>query len=125
MATRTQNVDPFIYLAKLNMKCADRTIFLNRDEGFIVQGVGLDSHGDLGPNGSRGTLKSLARSSGKGIFAHAHTPGIYQGGYQVGTNSIIAMPYAHGSTSWMHTDCILYKNGKRTLLHIVDARWRA
>ena len=28
-------------------------------------------------------------------------------------------------SSWLHTDALIYRNGKRTLLNIIEGNWRA
>jgi hypothetical protein len=61
----------------------------------------------------------------KTVSGHSHTPGIEGGAYACGTNSILEMEYVRGPSSWMHTDCIGYANGKRTLVNIINGRWRA
>lgn len=119
------SLDPFVYLAKRRMACAERTLFLGRDEGLAVHGVELGFHGDQGPNGSRGSIKALAKTAGKSIVGHSHSPGIYQGCYQVGTSSRFDLEYVSGPSSWLQTHCVLYKNGKRALLHIIDGAWHA
>lgn len=126
-ATRssTTPLDPFVYLAKKRMKSAARSIFLGRDEGLAVHGVELGFHGDQGPNGARGSIKALARTAGKAVIGHSHSPGIYQGCYQVGTSSRYDLEYVSGPSSWLQSHCVLYRNGKRALLHIIDGRWHA
>jgi len=118
-------IDPFVYWAKQMMECADRTIFLKRDESMQVKGIELGYHGDKGPNGSRGSIGGFTKIGVKSIIGHSHTPGIRDGVYQVGLNSYYNLEYASGPSSWLQTDCILYKNGKRSLVNFIDGKWRA
>lgn len=81
-------------------------------------------HGHLGPNGSRGSLRSLSVIGSRFIIGHSHSPGIYEGGYQVGTSSVLRMEYNGGPSSWMQSHAALYENGKRQLIHVIDGHWR-
>lgn len=97
--------------------------FLDRDESSIVNGVDYSHHGDLGPNGSRGSSMNISKIGIKTTIGHSHSPSIVNGCYQVGVSSVLPLAYARGPSSWMHTDCISYKNGKRTLVHYVDGKY--
>jgi hypothetical protein len=99
--------------------------FLEPHEPYIVNGIDLSNHGHLGFNGSRGSIMQYNKMGVKTVSGHSHTPGIEGGAYACGTNSILEMEYVRGPSSWMHTDCIGYANGKRTLVNIINGRWRA
>ena len=58
------------------------------------------------------------------IVGHSHTPAILEGCYQVGVTGKLDQGYNKGPSSWMHAHCVLYGNGKRSLLFIRDGRWR-
>lgn len=118
-------IDPFAYWAGRMLKCIERTIMLRRDESMVVNGVELGYHGDRGPNGSRGSIGGFTKIGVKSIIGHSHTPGIRNGVYQVGLNGRLKLEYASGPSSWLQTDCILYKNGKRTLINFIGGKWRA
>lgn len=115
-------VDPFSYWGRQVLKCKHR--FLARDESFIVKGIELGYHGDRGPNGSRGSRTAYGRIGVKSVIGHSHSPGIRNGCYQVGTNSRLRLGYNSGPSGWLHTDCIVYPNGKRSLLNIIQGKWR-
>lgn len=104
--------------SKAPIKC------LERDESFALNGVELSMHGDKGPNGSRGSRKNLRRIGIKSIIGHSHSPGIEEGCYQTGTSTPLRLDYNQGPSSWMHCHCVLYANGKRSLLFIIDGEWR-
>lgn len=106
--------------------------FLAPGESFIVcrdrsGGVELGLHGDLGPGGARGSIRNLARIGRRIVIGHSHSAGIHNGAYQVGvTAPMSTFDYARGAPgSWSHTDCIVYANGKRSLLTWWKGRWRA
>lgn len=118
-------IDPFVYWARHMMPAANDTHFLHRDESFQLAGIEVGYHGDRGPNGAKGTLKGFTKIGVKTITGHSHSPGIEGGAYRVGTNSRLKLEYTSGPSSWLHTDCLVYANGKRSLLSVIDGEWRA
>jgi hypothetical protein len=98
---------------------------LNRGDSFTVHGVEVGLHGDIGPHGSRGSLRNLRRIGVRTVIGHSHAPGIDEGAVQVGTSTELVLEYNRGSPSgWMNTHCVIYPNGKRALINIIDGRWR-
>lgn len=98
---------------------------LKADEQFALGGVECGQHGDRGPNGARGSLRNLSRIGARMITGHSHTPGIEEGHYQCGTSTPLRLEYNRGPSSWLNTHCVIYANGKRSLITIVDGKWRA
>jgi hypothetical protein len=128
--TRFKTIDPFEFwchnpLNGKGLKNKDQTKFLKRDESFSVCGVELGFHGDIGPNGSRGSIKSFSKIGPKTIIGHSHSPGIYEGCYQVGVSARLDLEYASGPSSWLHTHCLIYQDGSRTLVNIIGGKWKA
>lgn len=106
-----------------------KTIFLKRDEQYVVcedagGGIELGMHGDIGVNGSRGTLQQFARTGRKCVVGHSHVAGITEGAYQVGVMGALDMGYNEGQSSWSHSNVVIYPNGKRAVLTIWKGRWR-
>lgn len=103
-----------------------RTVFLERKDSFKLAGIELGDHGDFGANGSRGSTKEKGIVySGNCITGHTHSPeiGVY-GNFVNGTLTELSLPYTKdsGSSSWLWTNTLLYKNGKRTHIHIIPKR---
>lgn len=127
--TGFRSIDPFEFWCHYpkngkGLKSKEQTKFLKRDESFSVSGVELGFHGDIGPNGSRGSIKSFAKIGPKTIIGHSHSPGIYEGCYQVGVSAKLNLEYASGPSSWLHTHCVVYADGSRSLVHIINGKWR-
>lgn len=101
-----------------------QTKFLKRDESFRIHGIELGYHGDQGPNGSRGSIKAFSKIGPKTIIGHSHSPGIYEGCYQVGVSAKLNLEYASGPSSWCHTHCLVYADGSRTLVHVTNGKWK-
>ena len=100
------------------------TKFLNRHDNLEIGNIELSLHGDMGPNGARGSLKNLSRLGQRVIIGHSHTPGISNGSYQVGTTSKLKLEYNNGPSSWLHTCAIIYPNGTVTLINVINGKWR-
>lgn len=115
--------DPFHYWFD-KLYPTHKIILLNRDDAFTIKGIELSMHGDKGPNGARGSLMNLSKIGVKSIIGHSHSPGIREGSYQTGTSSYLRLEYNSGPSSWMHTHCAVYPNGKRSLISIINGTWR-
>ncbi len=119
----SSTVDPFVYwVEKLKGKSIDINC-LGRDQSFQLGNVELSMHGDQGPNGSRGSRMNLRRIGVKSIIGHSHSPGIEEGCYQAGTSTPLKLEYNSGPSSWLQCHAVLYANGKRSLLPIIDGEW--
>ncbi len=103
----------------LEKYCKTVPRFVDGNESFLIAGIDCSQHGDVGPNGARGSAKSFSRTGHKTVIGHSHTPGIEKGCYQVGT-STLNLSYAVGYSSWVNSHCIIYANGKRGLFNIVN-----
>jgi len=115
-------VDPFHYWAK-QWITAD-AVYLERDQPYTIQGIECGYHGDQGPNGAKGAVEGFKGIGAKTVIGHSHKPEIGEGCYQVGTNSRLQLSYNTGPSAWLHTDCVIYANGKRSLINIIDGDWK-
>lgn len=126
--TGFQSFDPFAWWAKnpdqqRGLKNPN-VIFLKRDEPFEIADIEVGFHGDKGSNGARGSLVAFSKIGPKVVIGHSHSPGICEGAYQVGLSARRELEYQSGPSSWMHTHCIIYPDGSRTLIHIIDGKYR-
>lgn len=119
----TSYPDPFTYW--IEQAKLDRTRVLRADQSFVLAGVELGMHGDLGPNGARGSSKNLRRIGTRSIIGHSHSPGIDEGCYQAGTSTSLRLEYNAGPSSWLNAHCVLHADGKRQIIVIIDGEWRA
>lgn len=122
--TGAATIDPFAWWGKQKLKCADRTIFLAQDQTYLICGIDVSNHGHYGPSGVRGNIKAFGKVGVKLVIAHGHAPGIKDGVYQAGTNSLLKLEFVRGPSAWLHTDVLIYPNGKRTLINVIDGKWR-
>lgn len=114
--------DPFeLYY---NKTCGKKNVkFLDRNKSFKLFDIELSNHGDVGANGSRGSLGQFSKFSDKQIIGHSHTPGINKGAMQVGCLVPKELEYTNGASSWMHSNVVIYPNGKRQLINIIRGKW--
>lgn len=97
--------------------------FLARKQSFKVLGIEMGDHGDEGANGARGSSKEKGIVySGKSVTGHTHSPeiGVY-GNFVNGTSTFLSLGYTKdsGSSSWLNTHTMIYKNGKMSHFHII------
>jgi hypothetical protein len=119
-----EKLNAFIMLAKEHFANVPNIKVLDYEESAVVEGIECGMHGHYGPNGSRGSARNMRRIGVKSIIGHSHTPAIEEGCYQVGTSTKLSRGYTHGPSSWLNTHAIIYPNGKRTLINIIDGKWR-
>jgi len=106
------------------LKHSRKVLWLKRDQDYKFADIELGAHGDVGPNGARGSKANLEKAYGKCVIGHSHTPGILRGVFQVGTTSKFQLGYNRGASSWMHTSCLVYPNGQRQLINSIGGKWR-
>jgi hypothetical protein len=127
--TGFSTIDPFVFWC--NNPDRERGLInkhlvniLARDESLFVNNIEFSFHGDKGAGGARGSLLGFSKVGPKLVIGHSHTPGIYEGVYQVGVSSYLDLEYKTGCDSWLHTHCIVYPDGKRTLINIIKGKWK-
>ena len=108
----------------IDQKKDPRIKVLRQDESFARLGVELSMHGDLGPNGARGSVSNLRRIGVRSVIGHSHSPAIDEGCYQVGTSTSLKLEYNAGPSGWLNTHCVLHRDGKRQLINIINGEWR-
>jgi len=105
-------------------KYVNRIKWLKRDESFKICGIEVGEHGDKGAHGSYGSLRQMEKSYGNSVSGHSHVAEILRGAYRVGTTSDLDLEYNNGLSSWIHCSCLIYGNGSRQLINIIDGKWR-
>lgn len=99
-------------------------IWLGRDQDFKIAGVECGSHGDLGSNGRRNPgSKGMYKAYGKAMYGHCHHSEIWHDAMSVGTSTYMKLGYNRGASSWDNGQGILYKNGTRQLILVINGEW--
>lgn len=125
-AIRDQNADfDLVAWVLANAGLSPSIRFLSRRARLKIAGIRHDQHGDLGPNGARGSVVNIARTGEKSNIGHSHSAGITHGCYQAGTFSLLDMGYNTGPSSWSHSAIVTYANGKRAVVTLRAGKWRA
>jgi hypothetical protein len=96
---------------------------LGLNSSYRVNGWELSQHGHIGVNGSRGSVAQFKNLNTKTITAHSHTPAREDGSIVVGTLTNKRLGYNNGATSWMHSNVILYPNGKASHINLINGKY--
>lgn len=104
-------------------KYTKNTTCLSLNSSFRLHGWELSQHGHLGTNGSRGSVAQFKNLNTKTITAHSHTPAREDGSVVVGTLTKKRLNYNNGASSWMHSNVLIYPNGKASHLNIINGRY--
>lgn len=104
-------------------------MFVSDDQSFLIcqdsGGIECAQHGHLGINGARGSARGFMRTSVRTNRGHDHSPSIHGGVMTAGLAGLLDQDYNKGLSGWMHTHIVTYPSGKRTLVTMIDGRWRA
>lgn len=92
-------------------------------ESLRIKGWELGLHGDMGTNGSRGSIKQFKNLSTKTISGHTHTPAREDGSIVVGTLTKLRLGYNVGLSSWMQGIVLIYPNGKASNIHFIKGSY--
>lgn len=126
---RRQPMDPFQFAAGLVDDRVGRVTFVPRNGSYQIctehGGIEIGMHGDEGPNGARGSALALTRVATRMNIGHAHTAGILDGVFTAGLCGLMDQGYNSGPSGWSHTQIVTYPNGRRTLVTVLDGKWRA
>lgn len=99
--------------------------FVSEDDSYMVLGVEHAMHGHLGANGARGNPRHYTKMGAKSTTGHTHSPQIVDGAYVAGVSGSLDMGYNKGLSSWEHAHVVLYPNGARVILSMMNGRWFA
>jgi hypothetical protein len=98
-------------------------ITLGRRDSYKVLGWELGQHGDVGSNGSRGSLLQFRKLNTKIIVGHYHSPGRKDGALAVGTSTKMRVGYNMGPSSWLQSHVIIHKNGKAQHINFINGQY--
>ncbi len=113
--------DPFgLYAQKFSKPNVQ---FLKPGESKVIAQVEYGFHGDIGPNGSRGTTKNLSKLGVKVTKGHSHTAEIIDGCYSAGKSTGMLEYEQGGPSSHTNSHVVQYANGKRVIITIINGRY--
>lgn len=87
----------------------------------------ISSHGDVGTRGGKaGGNADFRKLNMRLILGHNHSATIFGPVWRVGVSTPRAQHYVNGpATNWTNTHCIVYRNGQRQLVNIINGRWHS
>jgi len=98
-------------------------ITLDRTSSFIISGWEVGQHGDIGANGSRGSLIQYRNLNTKIIVGHYHSPGRIDGAVAVGTSTRLRLDYNSGPSGWLQSHVIIHKNGTAQHINFIEGEF--
>jgi hypothetical protein len=94
-------------------------ITLGRSASYKIKGWELGQHGDLGSNGSRGSLLQFRQLNTKIIVGHYHSSGRKDGALSVGTSTKLRVGYNKGASGWINSHVLLHEDGRAQHINFV------
>jgi hypothetical protein len=98
-------------------------ITLGRNESYKVKNWELAQHGDIGSNGSRGSLLQFRNLNTKIIVGHYHSPGRKDGALSVGTSTKLRVGYNNGPSSWLQSHVIIHGDGRAQHINFINGEY--
>lgn len=95
-------------------------ITLGRNSSYKIKNWEVGQHGDIGVNGSRGSLMQYRKLNTKIIVGHYHTPGRKDGALAVGTSTNLRIGYNLGPSSWLQSHVIIHTDGKAQHINFIN-----
>jgi hypothetical protein len=92
---------------------------LGYGDSYKVKDIELSQHGDVGTNGSRGSINQFRKLNTKIITAHTHSPARFDNAVCVGTSTKLRLSYNKGASSWLNSHAIIHKDGKIQQIHFM------
>ena len=115
---------PGAFQLYIEPRLAVPTVFTDPNMPFMIGGVDFGQHGHRGANGARGSAQGFANTTHKATIGHTHAARIVKSVHQV-AKSCEDLEYETGLSSHTNTHSLQYKNGKRTMIDILQNFWRA
>ena len=98
-------------------------ITLGRSASYRVKNWELGQHGDIGSNGSRGSLLQFRRLNTKIVVGHYHSPGRKDGALAVGTSTKLRVGYNRGASAWLQSHVIIHNDGRAQHINFIDGEF--
>lgn len=106
-------------------KVTKKLTFISPNDFYDVGGADGAQHGHKGAAGARGTRNHFAKLGNRMNIGHGHSPGIKFGCFQSGHCAYLNRGYDDGYSGALHSHIVTYPNGKRTLINVINGKWRS
>lgn len=107
----------------IHNRFGDEVKTLSLDDSYRVLDWELAMHGHLGASGSRGGHSQFKNINTKNVTAHVHHPHREDGHCSVGTLTDLRVNYTKGLSNWMHSNGLIYPDGKFQHIHIINGKF--
>lgn len=98
--------------------------FLRRESDYKVNGYQFSNHGDTGPGGGYGSIKSKEFDFGKSVTGHVHKSEKIRNTFTLGCMIPFDTFYIKGNpVAWTHSHAFAYKTGIQ-MMNIIDGRYK-
>jgi hypothetical protein len=98
---------------------------LGDDLRITPKKIQVAAHGHQGANGSRGSVAVIEKTYGESITGHTHSPEILRGALVTGTSTYLNLAYNEGgASSWLQAHGVVYYNGNKQLIIVINGKWR-
>ena len=114
----TKGIIPYLIEQKF-----PKMVTLDRSTSFQVKGWELGQHGDIGANGSRGSLLQMRGLNTKCVVGHYHSAGRKDGAIAVGTSTHLRVGYNIGPSSWVQAHVIIHQDGKAQIITFINGEY--
>jgi len=111
--------------AYLNARMVKNVHCLGINDSLTISGFECAIHGHIGSNGSRGGVIQFKNLNTKNITGHTHQPCREDGHLSVGTLTHLRVGYNKGASSWLHSNVVIYPNGKAQHVHIIKNKFKS
>jgi len=101
----------------------DNLYSLGLDESYNVLGFELGMHSHVGVHGSKSSPIQLKNLPVKSVVGHSHVPHRYDGSLCVGTLTKLRVGYNRGPSGWLHSNVVIYPNGKASHINIINGKF--
>lgn len=99
-------------------------VTLGRNASYKVKGGWeLGQHGDVGSNGSRGSLLQFRQLNTKIVVGHYHSPGRKDGAIAVGTSTKLRVGYNNGASTWLQSHVIIHEDGRAQHINFINGEF--
>jgi hypothetical protein len=92
---------------------------LGRSDSLVIKGWELAQHGDIGSNGTRGSLLQFRKLNTKIVVGHYHSPGRKDGALSVGTSTKLRVNYNLGPSGWLQSHVIIHHDSKAQHINFI------
>ena len=96
---------------------------LGRSDSFVVKGWELGQHGDIGSNGSKGSILQFRKMNTKIVVGHYHSPARMDGALAVGTSTKLRVNYNLGPSGWLQSHVIIHDDGRAQHINFIKGEF--